>query len=349
MLKPLLSSKTINFNTLVAILSAAAAIYNNPAVTKFLSAHPDYALYAGVLFGLTNIALRLVTKQPVDWSGLLAWVRSVPKPNPVPTTAVVDSQLPLESTRAGGWSSGALLLAALLGAGTGGYVAWTPIEPAPQPDPIDTLVGPSSPVVRGDPARFDLPDGVVDPKWLIVETPFNDITPPHDESNGGRTIHVSTATPGKYRAIAVGLLNGAAECWPGELIVANDGPPPAPPAPPKPIPDEPGPDPPQPATIEHGYFVLLDSWAARAENDGFRTLGPESKTWAAMRAAGHVVKNFDVGSEIAVKLYPTYVGEAPTLLIFDRDRADKFVTHRPVKSIDDVRKAYRELTGKDVP
>jgi len=125
--------------------------------------------------------------------------------------------------------------------------------------------------------------------------------------------------------------------------------PPKPPAPPGPDPaPEPVPD--DAAKISHACFVLFDSWTARAKSVDLMSMRPESKTWAAIRAAGHDVLNIDTGSQIAASpFYSKFVGQAPVLLVFDRNKNQSFVRAVKVGSIADVRKAVKDTTGTEVP
>ena len=132
------------------------------------------------------------------------------------------------------------------------------------------------------------------------------------------------------------------------VVVSGAQPPPDDVKPPKPPVDPPQPKP-EPGKLASAYFVFIDSWQRRAESADLQSLGPESKTWAAIRAAGHKVANFDTEAAVTARDYAGYIDQAPVVLVFDHAAGDKFVGSKPVGSDAELRAAVKELAGVTVP
>lgn len=130
------------------------------------------------------------------------------------------------------------------------------------------------------------------------------------------------------------------------VVVSGAQPPPDDVKPPKPPIDPPKPE---PAKLTSAYFVFIDSWQRRAESADLQSLGPGSKTWEAIKAAGHKVANFDVEAEVTAREYAGYVAQAPVVLVFDHAAGDKFVGSKHVGSDAELRAAVKEIAGFSVP
>lgn len=156
---------------------------------------------------------------------------------------------------------------------------------------------------------------------------------------------VTDLPPGEFVALLVPKPGAKLQTLRISIVVQGPQPPPKPapgPAPPKPTPEPDG------SVVSHAYFVFLNRWNDRDEQDELRAIGPESPAWAAIREAGHRVLDLDADSEEARRLYPTYT-KSPVLLAFDADKANKFVGFKEVASLAELRTAYKAFTGKELP